>query len=176
MSYQAEKIAIEDELHLFCLAGVGSWTERTALYWSTHSAQRERYVALSGEMALLILPAKFQRQQMAAALDEDETTTGSLPFELEGVPPIRISACVEVEPNDWRAADDVSIEQDCQFRDRLAEKHFSRANYQKRTSKQNKDAGAIIDQRLPGGSRLPKRILRREWQQLNLFSDAYVTA
>ena len=174
MSYHATKTAIEDDLHLFCLEHKGPWSEGCALYWSTHSEERQTYIAVCGAMALTILPAKFQRQQMAAAIEEDETTTASLPLELDGVPAIRLSACIEVAPNDWRSPADVSIEEDCEFRDRLAEKLFSRAHYQQRTSKQNRRAGAIIDERLPGGSRLPSRILRREWKQLNLFTDPVV--
>lgn len=172
MNYQAIKAAIEEACHEFCLAGPGTWGERQTLFFHDHPDKKEQFVIAAGMLALFAQPAKFEREQWNAALEDgDDDATGWLPLELEGVPPFRQSALVEIAPGDWRRPDEVSNNQDDAFRERVIEKHERRARSHKSVLRSNALHKVAVEQRLPGGNDLLRPELRRQWQQRGLFEQ-----
>lgn len=155
------KRAIEDKVQEFCLGHPGPWSEGVAEYFRQHPEDRNAFDAASAGVSVQMLAIRMQRKQMAAALEDDEESQAWLPFELPGVPPIRLSVAVEVAPNDWRL--DFSVRQDIAFRAELEEKHRRRAAYQHRTIKDNTVAADVMDRLMPGASDILKSELRKRW-------------
>jgi len=162
---------IKETLTKFCYEDAGDSTSRVALYFASHPDVKRDYIQARGEMAVGALALEINLTLRGAALNEDAGDSKVEQLTLPGIPSARLSPLVEVEPGDWRKANDVSMNQQIGHSDRMEEMHRRKAQYQKRKGTDQRVAASVMESVVPGSADLPRGVVMEHWRDAGLFDE-----